>query len=180
LRGEIDFAIAAVPPDAIDENIRVTPLVNDEICIVARTTHPIMKVKTPTQQHLREYRWALQERGGVIWRHFQTLFADANLELPTVALTSNSIQTLKSVVLSSDLLSVLPRISIRNEEKNKSLRPVPVRVARWRRQLAVLRRANGPTLPSVNLVLAEFRKTLVRISESKSLFRKFLSPWNLL
>jgi DNA-binding transcriptional LysR family regulator len=166
LRGEIDFAIAAVPPDSIDENIRMTTLVNDEICIVARSAHPIMKVKSPTQQHLCEHRWALQERGGVIWRYFQTLFAGASLEPPTVALTSNSIQTLKSAVVSSDLLTVLPRISIRNEEKNRILRPVPVRAARWRRQLAVLRRANGPTLPSVNLVLAEFRKTLIETSES--------------
>jgi DNA-binding transcriptional LysR family regulator len=165
LRGEIDFAIAAVPPDFIDENIRVTALVNDEICIVARAAHPIMAVNSPTQQHLSEYEWALQERGGVIWRHFQTLFANANLQAPAVTLTANSVQTLKSVVLSSDLLTMLPRISIRLEEKSRNLRPVPVHAARWRRQVAVLRRVNGPILPSVNLVLAEFRKALVATPE---------------
>ena len=167
LRGEIDFAIAAVPPDSVDDSIRVTTLVNDEICIVARAAHPILKVKSPTQQHLCEYSWALQERGGVIWRHFRTLFATASLEPPAVSLTSNSVQTLKSVIFSSDLLTLLPRIAIRNEEKNRILRPVPIRAARWRRQLAVLRRANGPTLPAVNLVLAEFRKTLVETTQSK-------------
>jgi DNA-binding transcriptional LysR family regulator len=166
LRGEIDFAIAAVPPDFIDESIRVTALMNDEICIVARAAHPIMKVKSPTQQHLCEYDWALQERGGVIWRYFQTLFASASLQAPAVTLTANSVQTLKSVVVSSNLLTMLPRISIRIEEKNKILRPVPVRAARWRRQLAVLRRSNGSILPSVSLVLAEFRKALVATPDS--------------
>ena len=147
LRGEIDFAIAAVPPDLSVESIRVTALVNDEICIVARATHPIMRKKSPTQKELCEYDWALQERGGLIWRYFQALFASANLEPPIVTLTANSVQTLKSVILSSDLITMLPRISIRNEEKNKVLRPVPLRAARWRRQLAVLRRSNGSMFP---------------------------------
>lgn len=161
LRGEIDFAIAAVPPDPLDENIRVTALKkNDEVCIVARVSHPIMKVKGPTPQDLREYDWALQERGGAIWRHFQALFAGANLEPPAVVLTANSVQTLKSVITSSDLITMLPEISIRNEEKGKILRPVPLRGARWRRELAVLRRLNVPMLPSINLVLTEFRKAL--------------------
>jgi DNA-binding transcriptional LysR family regulator len=89
LRGEIDFAIAAVPPDLLDENIRVTTLRSDQICIVARASHPVMKLRGPTPQNLREYDWALQERGGAIWRHFQALFALANLEPPPVALTAN-------------------------------------------------------------------------------------------
>ena len=166
LRGEIDFAIAAVPPELMEETIRVTPLVNDEICIVARATHPVMKMELPTPRHLGEYNWALQERGGVIWRYFQALFAGAGLEAPAITLTSNSVQTLKSVIAASDLLTMLPRISIRIEEKGRILRPVPIRAARWQRQLAVLRRVNGSTLPSVNIVLAEFRKALVARLES--------------
>jgi len=130
LRGEIDFAIAAVPPDMADENIRVTELVKDEICIVARAAHPIMKVKMPSQKDLREHDWALQERGGLIWRYFQALFAKANLDTPAVTLTANSVQTLKLVIASNDLITMLPRSSIRNEEQGKILRPIPVRAAR--------------------------------------------------
>ena len=63
----------------------------------------------------------------MIWRYFQALFASANLDPPVVTLTANSIQTLKAVIVSSDLITVLPRISIRNEEKNKVLRPIPLR-----------------------------------------------------
>ena len=162
LRGEIDFALAAVPPDAIEENIRVTALVNDEICIVTRTSHPISKVRTPDEKDLRGYDWALQERGGLIWRYFQTLFTNVNLDLPAVTLTSNSVQTLKSVITSTDLITMLPRIVIRNEEKNKVLRPVPLRNARWQRHLGILRRATGSMLPAVALVLTEFRRAIVR------------------
>jgi DNA-binding transcriptional LysR family regulator len=125
-----------------------------------------MKKNSPTQKELCEYDWALQERGGLIWRYFQALFASANLEPPMVTLTANSVQTLKSIILSSDPITMLPRISIRNEEKNKALRPIPLRAARWRRQIAVLRRSNGSMLPAVNVVLTEFRKTLIETSGS--------------
>jgi DNA-binding transcriptional LysR family regulator len=167
LRGEIDFALAAVPPDAIEENIRVTALVNDEICIVARAGHPVFKAVEPAQKDLLRYDWALQERGGLIWRRFQTLFTSVNLDLPAVTLTSNSVQTLKSVIASTDLITMLPRIAIRHEEKSKVLRPVPLRAARWQRQLAVLRRTQGSMLPAVNLVLGEFRKAIVAAADAK-------------
>jgi DNA-binding transcriptional LysR family regulator len=166
LRGEIDFALAAAPPEPAEDGIRVTPLVNDEICIVTRAAHPIAKKKSPTQKDLREYSWALQERGGLIWRRFQTLFASANLDLPPVMLTANSVQTLKSVIISSDLITMLPLISIRSEEKNKVLRPVALSAARWKRQLAVLRRSNGPMLPAVSQVLTEFRKAVTEAAQS--------------
>ncbi len=166
LRGEIDFALAAAPPDPTEDKISVTPLVNDEICVVTRAAHPITKKKSPTQKDLREYSWALQERGGLIWRSFQTLFASANVDLPAVTLTANSVQTLKSVVVASDLITMLPRISIQSEEKNKVLRPVPLGAARWKRQIGLLRRSNGPMLPTIRLVLAEFRKTLIETARS--------------
>lgn len=166
LRGEVDFALAAVPADPIEDNIRVTPLVNDEICIVTRATHPIARKKSPTQKDLSEYSWALQERGGPIWRRFQGLFASANLDLPAVILTANSVQTLKHVIMSCDLITMLPRMSIRSEEKSRLLRPIPLSAARWKRQLAILRRSDGPMLPAVSLVLAEFRKTLKETATS--------------
>jgi DNA-binding transcriptional LysR family regulator len=165
LRGEIDFAIAAVSPDLADENIRVSTLLNDDICMVARAEHPIFRKKSVTPNDLCQYNWALQEKGGAIWRNFHALFASANLDPPVVTLTANSIQTLKAVTVSSDLLTVLPRISIRNEEKNKVLRQIPLRAAQWRRQLAILRRPDGPMLPAVSLVLMEFRKALAAAPE---------------
>jgi DNA-binding transcriptional LysR family regulator len=123
-----------------------------------------MNGKPPGPRELCDYNWALQEKGGPIWRHFQMLFADANLDAPAVTLTANSIQTLKAVVMASDLITLLPRIAIRSEEKRRLLQPIPLRAARWRRHLAVLRRSGSPTLPAVALVLGEFRKALLGTS----------------
>lgn len=160
LRGEIDFAIAGVSPDFVEDNIRVNILVEDEMCIVTRDKHPLLSKKEITPADLCPYTWALQEKGGVVWQDFRTMFSRFNLESPTVAVTANSIQTLKSIIMCGDLLTILPRISIQSEEKSGLLRSIPLREAIWRRQLAIFRRATGPVLPATNLVMAEFRKVL--------------------
>ncbi|MDH7799224.1 MULTISPECIES: LysR family transcriptional regulator [unclassified Beijerinckia] len=160
LRGEIDFAIATVSPDFAEDNIRVTSLVQYEMCIVARDDHPLLSKKKIAPADLCLYSWALQEKGGTIWRDFLATFNHLGLEAPTVVVTANSIQTLKTLIMCSDLVTVLPRISIQAEEKNGILRSLPLREAIWHRQLAIFRRTTGPVLPATNFVIAEFRKAL--------------------
>jgi DNA-binding transcriptional LysR family regulator len=162
IRGEIDFAVATASPELIEENVHVTTLVEDEICVVARGTHPIIGNPTPTEKDLCQYKWVMQEKGGAIWRDFRSLFTNVNLEPPTITLSANSIQTLKSIVLSGDFLTMLPRIAIKTEERNGALRSLPIPAALWRRQLAILRRVKGPLLPAAGLVLAEFRKAMAK------------------
>jgi DNA-binding transcriptional LysR family regulator len=162
LRGDIDFAVAAVSPEATDESIVFDVLAQDDICIVGRSGHPLLSKKSIRFEDLCGYQWVLHEKGGAIWRYFQMMFAARNMELPPVILTGNSIKTLTSIVISSDLLTMLPRLSTRGEEQKKLLRAIPVREAQWQRQIAILRRSNSPMLPAARVVMAEFRKTLLQ------------------
>jgi DNA-binding transcriptional LysR family regulator len=161
LRGDIDFAVAAVSPEGTDESIIVNVLAQDDICIVGRNGHPLLGKKSVRFEDLCGYQWVLHEKGGSIWRYFQMMFAARNMELPPVVLTGNSIQTLTSIVIASNLLTMLPRICIRDEEHKKVLRPIPVREAHWQRQIAILRRSTSPMLPAAAVVMSEFRKAFL-------------------
>jgi DNA-binding transcriptional LysR family regulator len=114
------------------------------------------------------YNWALQEKGGVIWQDFRTIFNRLNLEPPVVVVTANSIQTLKAIIMCSDIVTILPRVSIQSEEKSGLLRSIPLREAIWHRQLAIFRQSNVPILPAANLVMAEFRRALTNKSALSS------------
>lgn len=164
LRGDIDFAVAAVSPEATDASITVNVLAQDDLCVVGRVGHPLLGKKSVRLEDLCGYQWVLHEKGGSIWRHFQMMFAARNMELPSVVLTGNSIQTLTSIVISSDLLTMLPRLSIRDEEHKKMLRSIPVREAQWQRQIAILKRSSGPMLPAAQIVMTEFRKALLALA----------------
>src|SRR5262245_39444768 len=61
IRGELDFAVAGLPHDPIDGHVLVSPLLEDEVSIVARTGHALMGEKNLSVAMLREYPWAMPE-----------------------------------------------------------------------------------------------------------------------
>jgi DNA-binding transcriptional LysR family regulator len=160
LHGEIDFAIAAISPEFSEDKIIASALIEDDICIVGRSKHPIMKRNQISPKDLLAYDWALQEKGGSIWRDFRALFTADQLEPPNITLTANSIHTLKLAIISSDMLTALPRIAVVAEQKAGVLRHIQIDKVTWRRQIAILRRAIGPILPAATVVLSEFRAAL--------------------
>lgn len=162
LRGDIDFAVAAVSPEATDEGILVNVIAHDDICVVGRKGHPLLSKEFVSFKDFCDFRWVLHEKGGAIWRYFQMMFASRNIDVPQVVLTGNSIQTLVSIVAATDLLTMLPRVSIRKNDYKTLIHSIPVPEARWQRQIAILRRSNSPMLPAAGVVMTEFRKSLLK------------------
>jgi DNA-binding transcriptional LysR family regulator len=158
LRGEIDFAVSGLPFEPADDAIVATPLVTDDICVVARTRHPLMSKPQLLLSDLYAHPWAVPEKGNVIRAGFRSIFVRAGMEPPPAAVTTNSVHTLKSMVASTDFLTMLARVSIQIEERHGILTPVPLAAARWRREVGVLRRASGPMLPAANLVLTQMQR----------------------
>jgi len=157
IRGELDFAVAGLPHDPIDGHVLVSPLLEDEVSIVARTDHALMGERNLSVAKLREYPWAMPEKGNVIWAGFHTMFQRAGLETPRAAVSANSVHTLKAIVASTDFLTMLARVTIALEERSGLLAAVNLAEGRWRRRLGVLRRATGSLLPAASLLLSEIR-----------------------
>ncbi len=169
LNGDIDFAIAAISPEFSDEKLTVSAVIEDDTCVVAAAKHPILKERRQIKvKDLLSYHWALQEKGGAIWRNFRAMFAACQLEPPKITVTANSIHTLKIAVISSEMLTVLPEISIKAEREAGILSIVRLHDLKWQRQIGIMHRSVGPILPVASLVLSEFRKALREIPYSAS------------
>jgi DNA-binding transcriptional LysR family regulator len=157
-RGQIDFAVAAMGREPIDSNVVATPLMEDEVCVVARAGHFIFG-KTPLAiADLAAESWALPERGNVIWTEFRMMFRREGSEIPEVAVAANSVHTLKSILLSTDLLTMMARASFSLEERHGLLSAVPFPAGHWRRRLGIFRRAGGQLMPAANLLLTEMAR----------------------
>lgn len=168
IRGEIDFAIVGLSRDPIEEHVLVSPLMEDDVCIVARASHPLMRQDDLSLAALQSHFWAMPEKGNVIRAGFQKMFRRAGLDAPRVAVSANSVHVLKSIAASTDFLTMLARVSIQFEERGGILAPVPLREGRWRRQLGVLRRATGSMLPASNLLLTEIRGLAASLSAQET------------
>jgi DNA-binding transcriptional LysR family regulator len=155
-RGEIDFAVAGIGREPLDADIVATPLTEDEVCVVARAGHPVLERPALGFDDLARLAWALPERGNVIWTEFRLIFRREGVEAPPVALATNSVHALKSVILATDLVAMMARASFAVEERHGLLAPLRLPIGRWRRPLGVLRRTNGAMLPAAGLLLAAF------------------------
>lgn len=156
VRGDIDFAITGLWREPIDENVTVTRLFEDEVCVMGRWAHPISG-GVPLKD-LQAYPWAMPEKGNIIRDEFHLMFRRAGLTPPSVAVETNSVHALKSVVADTDFLTMLARSTFRLEEKAGLLRPMHIAEGHWRRQLGILRRSTGRLLPAASMLYTDIRR----------------------
>ncbi|WP_223428040.1 LysR family transcriptional regulator [Tateyamaria pelophila] len=153
--GQVDFAI--IGDIAIDfaPDVVVTPIGDEEVCVAARTLHPIFSKDHLALEDLTTYRWVLPEKGNAIWFGFDNLFRRNGLEPPTPVVATNSVHTLKTIVCGEDYLTMMTRVIFEQEEKNGLVCPIPLPVTHWRRELMLARRNRAYSLPAEKLFLAE-------------------------
>lgn len=157
-RGEVDFAVVGMPHDPSDNAVSVMPLGAEPVCVAARSDHPLMTKPDLTIADLRDYPWALPEKGNVIWYGFHALFSRASVEPPVPAVSTNSVQVLKAMVVKGDYLTMITRIVFAVEEEHGLIAPLPLEAASWERRLAIVRRSTGTLLPAARLLLQELQR----------------------
>jgi len=156
-KGEIDFAVMGSPADPLDENVAVSALYDDEVCVVARHGHPAAAMAALSLADLLEYPWAMPSQGNVIWNHFRQVFRDGGLAPPTVAVEANSIHAVKALLTTTDFLTMIPRHLIALEEAARLVRTLQSPIPIWKRQVAVLRRNPGSMSPASSALLSQLR-----------------------
>ena len=156
-KGEIDFAVMGSPDEPIDENITVSALYDDVVCVVARYGHPINRKRAPSLADLRAYPWAMPSKGNVIWNRFRQIFRGGGLEPPTIAVEANTIHAVKALLTTTDFLTMIPRHLIALEETAELVRTLQSPIPMWKRQVAVLRRNPGSMSPASSALLSQLR-----------------------
>jgi len=157
-RGEVDFAVVGMPQDPSDSTVLITPLGTERVCVAVRSGHPLMTKPDLSVADLRDYPWALPEKGNVIWYGFHALFNRAGVEPPVPALSTNSVLALKAAVAKGDYLTMMTRVVFALEEEFGIIRPLPLDAASWERRLAIVRRSTGTMLPVARLLLRELQE----------------------
>ncbi|UWR35192.1 LysR family transcriptional regulator (plasmid) [Sulfitobacter sp. W027] len=156
--GRVDFAIiGSINPDFTSDVI-VTPVCEQEVCVLAHPDHPVFRQDALTLSYLTSQRWILPEKGNAIWVGFDALFRRNGLTPPTPALATNSVHTLKSMVHSGEYLTMMTRVIFALEEENRLVRPLPLPETRWKREIVLARRSHHQALPAEKLVLAELMR----------------------
>jgi len=114
LAGQLDGVIGrlpseGLPPQELAADLQVLPLYRDEVCVVARPDHPILRERRISFKRLAKESWVLQRRDSSVRQAFAEAFMRAGLLPPDPAVeTATYIQNI-AVVAGSGLLSIAPR-----------------------------------------------------------------------
>lgn len=106
--GEVDIVVGPVAVYPASQDLVEETLVNDPLGIVMRAQHPLAKRRSLSLRNLRDVSWALPSERSAFRRQLEALFITAGVQWPTLCLTTNSMTALKSIVMSSDAVTIMP------------------------------------------------------------------------
>jgi DNA-binding transcriptional LysR family regulator len=103
------------------------PIEDEELAVIARTQHPLARRRSVDFTTLLHYPWILQPPGSPMRDLIDLEFRQQGAELPRGLLETGSILTTMSLVQSSEMLGVIPRVVADGHGRHGMIRTVPYR-----------------------------------------------------
>jgi DNA-binding transcriptional LysR family regulator len=152
----LDFGFGIMGAIRHDEGIVVETLCRHRSRVIARASHPLAGAKNLTIADLASTRWALL-KSEAVQRGFADFFARHGHAVPPQALRADSVTLIRRVVLTSDVLTVLPHEAVDSELSQGLLVevecPIPVDQAR----IGLFFRSGGALTPQAHLLADRLR-----------------------
>jgi DNA-binding transcriptional LysR family regulator len=136
--GKLDllFGVLRRPAWAID--VKEELLFENPYVVVARVDHPLSKVKKITPRELARYDWIMPEAGAPRRQAFERMLVGLP-SLPKVSIETTSLAIYRSILASSDRLTLMSRLAARSNE-SAALTALPFRSPHLRRSDGVASR----------------------------------------
>lgn len=135
-QGELDMTISSLPA-VVPDDLEVTPLMQDDVCMVARAGHPLLQGRRLKVGDLAAVQWMLPGPGVAARRHVEARLAQAGLPPPKIALeVSNTSAQLGQILRETDLLSLMSE-SMLAGASGQGLEVLPLAQARIKRVVGI-------------------------------------------
>lgn len=146
--GDLDLAVHALDDQPADD-LEQIPLFDDELCVVLRDDHPLLRQPQLHLADIAQAGWALPRAEVLARRRLEARLAERGLPAPRVVVQlDNSITLTPSVLRGSDLLAIMSRFSLRMP-CGQGLAVLPLCDAAWPRRIGVVTRRGAYRSPLV-------------------------------
>ncbi len=119
---DIDVAVVTLPPDWEEAGIAQQPLFELNPSVVVRSGHPLVEKSNLKLEDLAAWQWILPRSNGSVYEHISRTFRRARVELPSYSIELGSPDAIKALLLSTDLLAILPIQIVAHELETNQLR----------------------------------------------------------
>ncbi|WP_050454246.1 LysR family transcriptional regulator [Candidatus Burkholderia verschuerenii] len=106
--GSLDFALALTAPDVDIHDMQATRLFDSEVAVIARRGHPLARSRKLASIATAQWVSTRQPGSGASGNRLFALFADARLDPPRIAATTEAVFDTLHCVAASDYLALEP------------------------------------------------------------------------
>ena len=157
--GEVDLVVGRLPEYRYREDLIQEALYEEQVCVVAKAGHPLVKSEKPDMAALLDWDWILPPPETTLRRQIDKEFLDAGFPPPVNALESVSLLTNRQLLLRSEMLCVLPYHVVEDDIRRGDLAIVPFNFAEASGPIGVSYRRSGRLSPAADIFLDELRIT---------------------
>jgi DNA-binding transcriptional LysR family regulator len=164
MRGTFDFIMCRWDPARTDKNLVQRRLFRDRFCVVARTAHPLIDLKTVTIDDLGMYPWIFASIHRIDRPLLEQMFIEAGADVPRARIECDSLQYIISLVRRGNHLAILPRHAIVEEIRSGVLETLEYDSKCLAREIALLHRVNRPLSAAAEALISHVRDAGLRAS----------------
>lgn len=164
--GDIDLIVGALRNPAPVDDVREEKLFTDSLVVVSRSGHPLTHSKSLTLDDIAAADWIVPRQGTPTRGHFERLFREAGLAVPTHIVESSSLITIRTLLTESDKLALISRSQVSYDVRFGALTILPVPLEGTERPIGITVRADAFLTPGVEEFITRLRKTDVHHFET--------------
>jgi len=151
LAGAVDLVVGRLAAGASDTRLEQVALYREPIRVVVSADHPAASMRDPQLRDLIDDPWILPVAQTQLRGELEAAFAREGVELPQNRVETTSILTLRSLIVSSKYIGVLPELIARDD---RQLRLLPTPLEGVSRTVGVSSRRDVPASPVCQAFLA--------------------------
>ncbi|MGV3634111.1 MAG: LysR family transcriptional regulator [Pseudorhodoplanes sp.] len=149
LKGTLDVMVGPIGVYAQVAGISERPLMTDPFTIVVRAGHTLSRKRSASLRQLKDCEWVLPSDQSAFHRQLEALFVVAGIGWPHNAITTNSMIAMKSIVIHSDCVALMPKQLVAIEQRAALIKSVRLVEAGASRALGISwAEAREPTAPA--------------------------------
>ncbi|MDH7637736.1 LysR family transcriptional regulator [Sphingomonas oryzagri] len=162
VEGRHDFLVATINENVDLMDLNGQRLFDDQFLIACAPGHPVEKMDRRNIAALLDYHWIFPTSSYYLRRKIEQMFQSADVPLPSPVAEIASVSVIKSVVETSDYITLIGRSAIYNELRDGRLSSVELDLPIMQRPVGMIWRRNHGLSVAASIVM----KTLLSIARN--------------
>jgi LysR family transcriptional regulator of gallate degradation len=156
--GQIELAFCNFPVQELPDSLTFEPLFEVRTCVFVASNHPLARTSPLSKEVLGQAKWANVNQPHSL-NVLDALFMSDNLAAPHIALRTNSLTLIKSLIVDSDFVGLVPEHMMTRELEAGRVTRLDVPSTPIVRSAGLMMRRDGYHRPVVERLADEIRNT---------------------